>query len=314
MNKEENHNSITKQTNKKLIRNLIRDNPMISKMELTKKSKLTFPTVSQSVTELLKEKEVLESMGQSSGGRPGNVYELNPSYLTFFCGMFLKERLVIHIFDYCGKSVETKEHSFDEKFGCEQLEAIFSSLKQRYSTLSMGILGIPGISVDGEIKHYPYLKRLESVNISKHLKDRLNLTVLLENDINSIAMGESKQFKEFAHIIWINGCIGSAIVIDGKVRSGYHGCAGEVEYVCSSLDNRFKSLKESMMAICSVVDVPIIAFSGDEVEEDDIEKLNQHIEATFEEFRRPKLELVRNENSLYLEGLLQIMKNELELL
>lgn len=314
MKKEESHNAIIKQSNKKLIRNLIRNNNSISKMELANKSKLTFPTVSQSVSQLLEENEIVERMGQSSGGRPGNVYSLNPSYMYFFCGMFLKKCIVIHVFDYCGQKLEYIEKAFDENFDCEQLEAILLEIKNKYSFLSKGIFGIPGVAMEGEIKHYPLLKKIEGVNITERLKQSLDMDVKLENDINSIAMGESKHFRDFAHLIWIQGCIGSAIVLDGKVLSGHHGCAGEVEYVCSKPDDRYRSLQDSMMAICSVVDVPIIAFSGDEITKEDMNSLNKHIEEVFEEFRRPKLVFVEDENSLYLEGLLKIMISDLEVL
>lgn len=120
-------------------------------------------------------------------------------------------------------------------------------------------------------------------------------------------MGESFCKSDFAHIIWTKGCIGSAIVLNNRVLSGAYGCAGEVEYVCHDFTDRYLCLKQAMMAIYSVVDVPIIVFSGKEITQDDMYKLREHIDTKLADFRRPELVYIEDDNSLYMNGLNRIM-------
>lgn len=307
MREEATRNDWIRNNNTRLIRNLIFDKDEISKAELSTLSDLTFPTVSQAVNDLVDQGEVISTLAKSNGGRPGSVYSINPEYFHYFCAYMDRESLELNISDYKGCIIKKMHFSVHSDITSSDLIEIFMECKSKDSLIKKGILGIPGLFLDGKIMHFPHCKYLEGINIRDKLKEKVDIDLLMENDINAIAMGEKREFSDYAHIIWVNNCIGSAIVLNGKVFTGFHGCAGEIENACYHLEDRFSSLQEAMMAICSVVDVPLIAFSGEAITEEDMEGLKKKIKDTLPEYRRPKLLYVTNENYLYMKGLQSII-------
>lgn len=299
------HYEVIKNNNKKVIRNQIRISGSISKAEIVELCGLSFPTVSQAVGELLASKELIESVGKSSGGRPGNVYSINPEFEYFACGIFEEKILRVRIYDYCGCEKQEYTEPNSAEYDGDMLVSVFEKIKTTYPLLRQVVLGIPGICVNGQILHCPHCKKLEGLHLVDIFKERLSLCVYMENDINAIALGECKKWNSFAHIIWIQGCIGSAVVIDGKLIRGAHGCAGEIEYVCHDLTSRIECLKDAMMAMFAVVDVPVIAFSGKEITSQDMEILKETLEQKVRKEFRPDIVYVENENELYFNGLWQ---------
>lgn len=297
------HYDVIKNTNKRIIRNLIRDNRIISKAELSDASGLSFPTVSQAVGELVKEGAITELSGKSNGGRPGNEYSIRAEYEQFLCGAFMEGKLVLRVYDYCGSLIHETDETIDPEFAPEDFVKIMRKVHSKYSKLKIAAIGIPGIASDGLIQHYPHLPKLEGKNLKTLVEQELSIELRLENDINMIAMAESNQWSSFAHIIWIDHCIGSAIVINNTLIHGAHGCAGEVEFVCRNRRNKEEALQDAMMAICAVVDVPIIAFSGSDITSDDMEKLRDHMQQTLPSYQWPELIFVPDESELYLKGL-----------
>lgn len=311
-NKAPTHYDQIKNSNKILIRNQIREAKICSKAELSASTGLSFPTISQAVSELKETGEIVELCGKSKGGRPGNEYCLNSEYEQLVCAAFLENEFVIKVFDYCGELLEESTVPFTNDFGVKELIEALRKIRDRYHRLKHCAIGIPGIIVDGEIVHYPYQPRLERQNLKEIIHKELGMQIFLENDINAIAMGETSHWNSFAHIIWIQDCIGSAIVVDGKLIRGAHGCAGEVEYVCHNLKSRLESLKDSLMAISAVIDVPVIAISGNGITEAEILQLSEHLSRVYDSFRIPEVVYVTNEKELYFQGLWRILFNHIQ--
>lgn len=91
---------------------------------------------------------------------------------------------------------------------------------------------VPGIadSKAGVLKYAPY-SGLSDLPIKDLLKDKYDLPVHIDNDVNACAWGE-KWFgaaKECGEFVWmtISTGIGGAIVTDGRLMTGYDGMAGE---------------------------------------------------------------------------------------
>jgi predicted NBD/HSP70 family sugar kinase len=72
------------------------------------------------------------------------------------------------------------------------------------------------------------------------IRARFDVPVLIENDVNLAALGESwhghaRGVSSFA-FIWIGTGVGMGLVIDGELVRGAHGAAGEIGYLPSSHD------------------------------------------------------------------------------
>ena len=306
------HFDVIKENNKRLIRNLVRDYDSLSKAELAGYSSLSVPTVAAALYDLVENNIVMELEGKSSGGRPGSIYSLNPNYAQIACISILEDALVIQIFDYCGALLEETTKTISKSITLAELKLILMAFKQSYSNLNVFVLGIPGIaSEDGTIIHLPHMPNLQGNNVKSYFSSCLDANIFIENDINAIAMGEINKWSNFAHIIWTKGCIGSAIILNGQLIHGYHGCAGEIEFVCSEKVGKLEYLKHGALALSCTVDVPVIAISGEEVTPNDVDEVKHHLYSKLAAYCRPEIIYVPNEQKLYLKGLWQIALNHL---
>lgn len=292
--------------NLNLLRNLLRSHEAVSKTELGALSGLTFPTVSAALKDLINDGEILKQPGNSSGGRPGAVFALNPDYAQI-ASITLKLRNVeIRIYDYCGNLIKTESREVNENADENTIAEIFADLKNRFSKISVAVMGIDGVVIDGVIEYLPYLTKLQGKNLSKLIFEKFAIHLFIENDINTIALGEADKQPDFAHIFWNQGCIGSAIILGGKLLHGSHGCAGELEFICDKNAGKLEFLTTALLSISCVIDVPLIAISGGDVTSDDIKALKASLKKRLGETRTPEIAYVENEDRLYQNGLLKI--------
>lgn len=301
------HFDVIKENNKRLIRNLVRKYGAIGKAELAGYSSLSVPTVAAALYELVEAKMVLEQEGKSNGGRPGSIYTLNPNYAQTACMAILEDRLIIQVFDYCGTLLESAMITINQNITPLELEMIRLDFKQKYINLKIVVLGIPGIATtDGMIIHLPHMPHLQGTNIKKLLSSRLDIEVFIENDINAIAMSEIEHWSNFAHIIWTQGCIGSAIILEGNLIRGIHGSAGELEFICNEDKGKLDCLQKGALTLACALDLPLIAISGEDVTSQDAQVLTDYLTTHLASYCRPEIVYVPNEQSLYLKGLWQI--------
>jgi glucokinase len=93
-------------------------------------------------------------------------------------------------------------------------------------------LGIPGlIGVDGVIHSSVNLRPLEGLNLADLVSRRVELPVVSANDANLIALGEAwagaGQGMQSLVVITIGTGLGSGLILDGKLWSGFGGFAAE---------------------------------------------------------------------------------------
>lgn len=301
------HFDVIKENNKRLIRNLVRKYDTVGKAELAGYSGLSVPTVAAALYDLVDAKMVLEQEGKSSGGRPGSIYTLNPNYAQIACIAILENRLLIQVFDYCGTLLEDTMITIVQDITPLELEKILLDFKQKYLNLKIAVLGIPGIATtDGMIIHLPHMPHLQGTNVKKSLSSKLDIEVFIENDINAIAMSEIEHWSNFAHIIWTQGCIGSAIILEGNLIRGIHGSAGELEFICNEDKGKLDCLKKGALTLACTLDLPLIAISGEEVTSQDAQSLTDYLTARLASYCRPEIIYVPNEHALYSKGLWQI--------
>lgn len=300
------HYDTVKENNKRVIRNLVRKCEVCTKRELEEYSGLSFPTVGSALKELVETGEILTRQGDSKGGRPGAVFLLNAEYISVLRMIIQEYELSIQVLDYCGKVIANFRKTITEEVNQQQLVEIVKEVKNEYKNITIAVMGIPGVACRGVIEHIPYLPQLEKTNIVTPFMEKLRICLFLENDINMIAMGELSLQSDFAHILWEDGCIGSAIVLDGRLLRGSHGAAGEVELFCTNQEDRNHCLLQAVFGITAVVDVPLIAISGKEITSQDIEELKEKINEKLANYKRPEIVLVAEHETLYEKGLWQV--------
>lgn len=294
--------------NRKVIRNLMREVDQLGKSELAKKTGLSYPTVSGILDELVQlgEVEVMEEV-VSNGGRPGELFRLNREFQHAVCAYIRGEHISIVVQDIKGDVVEQFEQTIDIDFDLGRLLEILSTLKRRYPQIRAVALGVPGIIKEGIVVHLPCLPKLEGMNIETYLTQHLEVQVFIENDINAIAYAEREQWEDFCHVFLDKGCIGAAIVLGGQLVRGIHGAAGELEWVCRKQKVGYRYLAQSIAILMSVLDVPEIALSGEEVQKLDLLTLLNEVGEILPPTRLPRLHKIENEEQLYRKGLWQMI-------
>jgi len=123
--------------------------------------------------------------------------------------------------------------------GADALEELVDILKKNIAKVSGPLLGIgiglPGVVSPGDLgTTQSAILGWDAVNVGKILSERLSTPVLLENDVNTLAIdqslfGRGKDTSNFLTITFGRG-IGMGIVINGELYVGSHG-AGEIGHV-----------------------------------------------------------------------------------
>jgi len=96
------------------------------------------------------------------------------------------------------------------------------------------VLGVPGVIEGGERLALGNVPGLDGITVGE-IRELIGLEVAVENDINLAATGErwrgvGQGVDDFAYLSVGSG-IGAGLILDGKLRRGRNGAAGEMEYV-----------------------------------------------------------------------------------
>ncbi|UOQ43639.1 ROK family transcriptional regulator [Halobacillus salinarum] len=238
-----------KSLNKSIILNKIRMDGPISRADIAKQTKLTPPTVSSIVKELIESKLVIESnQGESSGGRKPTMLMINASNF-FVIGLDIGPKwLRAVIADLNGKSYDSAIHhipaSITEQLLIElttdTIESIFSAhpeSQEKVIGIGIGMHGV--VDADAGIATYAPSLDLRNIPFKEVLEKKFNLIVKVENDARALSLGEAWFGKgsNSEHVITVNvgRGIGAGIVIDNKLFRGKHQIAGEIGHMTIDL-------------------------------------------------------------------------------
>lgn len=230
----------TKTHNKRLILKTIYDQRQISRVSIAHITKLTRPTVSSTVAELIEEGLVGEiGQGPSAGGkRPTLLSTVDDA--RHLIGIDLANREFRGgVLDLRGKILHYARVPVDEVGGQAALEQVYSLVDQLVAAASSPLLGI-GIGTPGLIDARAGLVR-KAVNLDWQdlplrdlLESRYNLPVHLANDSHVAALGEyifGRQATSNLVLVKIGRGIGAGIVLDGQIYYGDASGAGEIGHV-----------------------------------------------------------------------------------
>ena len=231
-----------KSLNKSAILNVVRQYGPISRAKIAKLTKLTPPTVTNLVGELIEAKLVIEStLGESTGGRKPILLRINSSGF-FVVGVYAgAKRLKAVAANLDGKILEQTEMKYRRDLTGEQfllnLEEVVTSVIGKTQAAKESFLGI-GVGMHGLVDPVqglsvfaPHLG-LHNVPIKAYLESKFQLPVEVENDVRAQALGESwfgkgKDISDFI-CVHIGTGVGAGIIIDHKLYHGVSYTAGEI--------------------------------------------------------------------------------------
>ena len=298
------HFDLVKLQNQKTIRNLLRMESPQTIAQLAEKSSLSYPTVATLLKELEKGREVCQSLGlESRGGRPGIQYELD---VTYQCGLILyleKQSMTGKVYNVYGHPIQTYSKKVPKEMEFEVVVDFVQRIQKEFDQLSVISIGIPGVVKERTIVSLPAFKRLEGTKLYEKLVEVSKAKVFIENDINAIALAEAKENDNFAHIAYVDNCIGAGIVLNGELYTGNKGYAGVLEYLCQNIEDRETCLVQCILSLVCVLNLPLIYLSDTQCDDVYIDGVINRLQKILPRDRIPIIRLLKNLNIKYQEGL-----------
>lgn len=278
---------ILKQANLSLIRKVIKNKHSATRAEIAQEARISSTTVRSLLLEMQQNGE-LESLGhdESSGGRKAERYcfKKNRYYGVSFC--LIKHSIHYLIVNICGEIVEKGLLDGQAEEITQRIVSFLDVLLTKKTIKAIGI-GVPGIA---DNKGY-WKQNTDSIlvynDIGAFLSKKYNLPVLLENNLNAIAIGFAKCYMqkypcenaENLHMAFLHfekGCVSAGFICNGKIIRGCNHYAGELglvpengeetlgEYMARPLDNTgyTQTVAKIISWVCGVLNPQYIALGG----------------------------------------------------
>lgn len=236
---------LIRKTNQRLMIDIVRQAGLISRADLAKTLQLSAPTVSANIDRLLKRDVLMEvGSGDSRGGRPPILLQLNPDY-GFIAGMDLSsDKVRLALINFTGEILNQRAIPSAHLSGQEVLLAAVSEINSMMqegqldpARLLTVTLATPGV-LDQKTQRLhlvPQYAGWEDFPIVDMAKEAFSCPVLIKNDINTATFGEIHYgagvgYQSLAYISVDTG-IGAGIVLNGQILEGSHGAAGEIGHM-----------------------------------------------------------------------------------
>jgi glucokinase len=225
---------------------IIRDGGPISRADVTRVSKLSAPTVSALINDLLAAGLAEEcGEGSSSGGRKPLLVSFNAR-----CGVVLGANIEttlvrLAVADMEGRIIDkrvvelradTRPRNVVRQFVGAANKVLKEVASERSPLLAVAV-GAPGMTDvnTGFVLEAANLEKWTDVPLRQMLQDALNVPCLVENDVNLAAMGErwrgvGTAVDNLVFVSWGTG-IGAGILLGGKLHRGRSWHAGEISHL-----------------------------------------------------------------------------------
>lgn len=222
------------------ILNLLFKKPNISRIDISKLINLNKASVSEIVA-LLVEKNLVSEIGtgssSSSGGRKPILLKIN-EMAGCSLGIDLGIDYVSFLLTDLNRNVlfyDYYEEIINKNNVIEIIVKVITSLESVFKEYEYGLIGatlaVHGRVFDNKIKFTPYYD-LDKMDLIKELSLLMpNINFYIENESNLAAIGEfenSMDPLDNAVVINVHSGIGSGIIINSKLYTGFEGRAGEI--------------------------------------------------------------------------------------
>jgi predicted NBD/HSP70 family sugar kinase len=212
----------------------------LSRAQLVELTGLTHPTVTQVLARLEASGLVLPAGVDGAGGRGPNakLFIANPRSVQVAGVSVTPWRTAVAIADATGTIVAEREVSTGSLTRLRPtIEAAAAEAGLHTAELRQVVIATPGAihPRTGELVFAPHMTGWHLPDLPAALTAELGVDVDIENDVNAAAIGEmrigrAKGVDSFV-LLWASDGLGMAVVVDGRIRRGANGAAGEVSYM-----------------------------------------------------------------------------------
>lgn len=233
-----------KEINTNIIRKELRIVREATTQQLSAATGLSVVTVGSILRQLVEGKEVYEAeLIPSNGGRPARLFCYNPSNkMMLILYVYIKdsrEMIFCEVLDSFGEAAERQEMYMDD-ISLDSFEPLIDRMLKKYSAICAIGFGLPGVE-DNHVMVINDFEGLANTSFSKHYRERYQLPVAIENDVNLAALGYYHRctVKE-SPIVYIyfpqKYTPGAGICMDGTLLKGVHSLVGELQFLPIGVD------------------------------------------------------------------------------
>lgn len=228
-----------------MLLHLVRDGAARSRAELAEVTGLGRSTVSQRVGVLLSHDLLREvGEGESTGGRPPKLLEFNADASVVLAGDLGATHAHLAVADLGGQPLATLAADIDIADGPEtvlswvadQFENLLDEAGRPTDDVAAVGLGVPGPVefAAGRVVNPPIMPGWDRYPIRDPLAERFGAPVLVDNDVNIMALGEHWTYwRDVDDLLYVKlgTGIGCGIVASGRIHRGANGAAGDIGHV-----------------------------------------------------------------------------------
>jgi predicted NBD/HSP70 family sugar kinase len=224
---------------------ILRDGTPRTRSELAQLTGFSRPTISLRLDELLSSGLISPvTSAVSTGGRPSARVALNPQARLVAAVDFGATHATVALMDLAGK-VLTDERAHREiasgpQASLDWLAETITLLLNRVDRTRTDLLAI-GIGVPGPVEHStgrpsspPIMPGWDDYDIPGHLQGSFAVPVLVDNDVNVMALGEQATvWPDVQNMVFIKVStgIGAGIISAGVLQRGEDGSAGDIGHI-----------------------------------------------------------------------------------
>lgn len=315
--------------NKERIRNAIQRHEKCTKADIARETALSMATCSTTLNEMLESGEILKvDQTGFNIGRPADLFTYNSDYMHVLglCTAVRAGQCILEyaIADAYGKII-TREEMPIETLDYELLDALVTSCMIQDPLIRAVGLGIPGHAQNGYIEACD-IKTLEGVDFAVRIKQKHEVEVIVENDMNFITYRLFHECPEhdgnFAAIYFPqekDSYVGCGLIVDGRLLKGSSMLAGELFQVARAfgvgyeqqreiLQNReaFRRFVAQMILIVACTVNPAhLTLMGNGLDDDDLKVIYNQCREVITEPNIPQISIDNNVFGNYIEGLVR---------
>ncbi|HEU5477520.1 MAG TPA: ROK family transcriptional regulator [Gaiellaceae bacterium] len=254
---------LLKRLNERAVLETIREGGPISRAEIARRAEISKPTVSLALKALLDASLVREAAPES--GRPtygARFFEPVPE-ASLVLGLDLGARFLRTALCDLSGAVRARHdielEAADADLVLESLPALVDGLvsaaRLEGVPIDGAVLGVPGV-VDrdgGAIGLVENVAGLDGRRFGQEVHEQLGMPVAVYNDINLAAVGErwrgaARGVEEFAFVSVGTG-LGAGLVLRGELHRGFHGAAGELDFVSAGMGDGIDPCAAALSAV-----------------------------------------------------------------
>ncbi|MFG1628792.1 ROK family protein [Kribbella sp. NPDC049227] len=224
---------------------LLLDGQPRTRAELIDLSGLARSTVTGRIEELLAAGLVVPSgEAASTGGRPPARFRFNPTARLILAADVGATHLSVALTDLTGEILDRSTTPLNIAEGPEVVltaiartgRSLLKAARRSSKDLAGTGVGLPGPveHSTGRPNHPPIMPGWDSYDVVGRLEHELKAPVLVDNDVNIMALGEhATEYADVEHLLFVKVAtgIGAGVISGGRLHRGAQGAAGDIGHI-----------------------------------------------------------------------------------